>query len=154
MHHQPPLTEAEGIFVRQQRVARLGTLNTQGPPHLIPVCYAFDNQRFYIALDEKPKSVSPLKLRRVRNIQDRPDATLLIDHYEDDNWNYLGYVLVYCHAELISPEHEAHAHALQLLRLRYIQYRTMHLETQPVIMLTPTNISSWGPMLTNHLTTT
>lgn len=153
MHHQPPLTEAESTFVRQQRVARLGTLNTQGPPHLVPVCYAFDGQRFYTPLDEKPKRVSPSKLRRVRNIQARPDVTLLIDHYEDD-WSRLGYILIYCHAELISPEHEAHAHALQLLRLRYMQYRTMHLEQQPVIMLTPTDVSIWGPALTNQMSET
>ncbi|EFH86723.1 TIGR03668 family PPOX class F420-dependent oxidoreductase [Ktedonobacter racemifer] len=149
MHHQAPLTETEMTFVRHQRVARLATSDAQGTPHAIPVCYAFDGQRFYTPLDEKPKSVSPTRLQRVRNIQARPEVALLIDQYEDD-WSHLGYVQVHCHAELIDPGHEAHAHALKLLRVRYVQYRAMLLEQQPVIMLTPTRISAWGPALNNQ----
>ena len=47
---------------------------------------------FYIPLDEKPKKVDESKLRRVRNIEARHEASLLIDQYDDD-WSRLGYVL-------------------------------------------------------------
>ncbi len=50
------LTEAEIAFVHAQRVARLATADAEGHPHLVPVCYAFDGERFYTPLDEKPKA--------------------------------------------------------------------------------------------------
>lgn len=146
MSRRITLTEVETQFVQRQRVARLATADENGSPHLVPVCYAFDGARFYTPLDEKPKRVASTKLRRVHNIQARHEASLLIDQYEDD-WSHLGYVLVHGHAELISADDEAHAHALKLLRARYMQYRTMLLEEQMVIVITPDHVASWGPIL-------
>jgi PPOX class probable F420-dependent enzyme len=146
MPNRTTLNETERQFVQRMRVARLATADEHGSPHLIPVCYAFDNIRFYIALDEKPKRVTGMHLRRVRNIEARHEASLLIDQY-DDNWSKLGYVLVHGYAELIGADNEAHAHSLKLLRARYVQYRAMMLETQPVIVITPDHVVSWGPAL-------
>ncbi len=138
------LTEAETAFVQTQKVARLATADAEGHPHLVPICYAFDGTRFYTPLDEKPKRVDESKLRRVRNIVARHEAALLIDRYDDADWSHLGYVLVHGRAELIAPEDEGHAQALRLLRDRYVQYRTMALETRTVIALTPESVVSWG----------
>src|SRR5436309_9726942 len=96
------LTEAETTFVAAQRVARLATADTEGNPHVIPVCYAFDRSRFYTPLDEKPKRVAESKLRRVRNIAARPEVALVIDQYDDD-WSRLVFVLVQGQAELLQP---------------------------------------------------
>lgn len=138
------LTEAEIAFVQAQKVARLATADAEGHPHLIPVCYAFDGTRFYTPLDEKPKRVDESKLRRVRNIVARHEASLLIDRYDDADWSQLGYVLVHGSAELIAPEDEGHTLALRLLRDRYMQYRAMTLETRTVIAITPERVVSWG----------
>src|SRR5947207_15315834 len=140
------LTEAETTFVTTQRVARLATADAEGNPHVIPVCYAFDGSRFYTPLDEKPKRVAESKLRRVRNIAARPEVALVIDQYDDD-WSRLGYVLVQGRAELLAPEDAIHAHALELLRERYSQYRTMALEKNAVIVITPDHVTYWGPAL-------
>lgn len=146
MAKRATLTEYEAAFVNAQRVARLATAGADGNPHVIPVCYAFDGERFYTPLDEKPKRVAGSKLRRVRNIQARPEVALVIDRYDDD-WSRLGYVLVQGRAELLAPEDAAHAHALELLRERYSQYRTMALEKSAVIVITPDQVTSWGPAL-------
>jgi PPOX class probable F420-dependent enzyme len=146
MRKRTRLNNAETTFVHKQRVARLATADENGQPHAIPVCFAFDGTYFYTPLDEKPKSVKSSQLRRVRNIEARHEASLLIDQYSDD-WSKLGYVLVHGRAELITAEHEVHAHALKLLRMRYVQYRSMALEEQMVIMLTPDSVTSWGPAL-------
>ena len=122
------------------------TADTDGNPHVIPVCYAFDGEHFYTPLDEKPKRVAGSKLRRVRNIQARPEVALVIDRYDDD-WSRLGYVLVHGEAHLMQPEDPLHAHALVLLRERYQQYRVMALETRPVIVISPDAVTSWGPAL-------
>ena len=151
MTHRTTLTEAETAFVHAQRAARLATSDADGHPHLVPVCYAFDYTNFdytnfYIALDEKPKRVADTRLRRVRNIETRHEASLLIDQYDDD-WSQLGYVLVHGRAELIGPSDELHTRALPLLRERYVQYRSMPLENRLVIVITPDHVVSWGPAI-------
>jgi PPOX class probable F420-dependent enzyme len=147
MSARATLTEAEIAFVRAQRVARLATADGDGHPHVVPVCYAFDGARFYTPLDEKPKRVAGNELRRVRNIEARHEASLLVDQYDDD-WSRLGYVLVHGRADVLMPEDAAHTHALVLLRERYLQYQTMKLETHPVIVITPDHVVSWGPAIT------
>jgi PPOX class probable F420-dependent enzyme len=146
MTSRTTLTEAEASFVRAQRVARLATADADGHPHVVPVCYAFDGARFYTPLDEKPKRVEGNRLRRMRNIEARHEASLLVDRYDDD-WSQLGYVLVHGRADVLMPEDAGHAHALVLLRERYQQYRTMALETRPVIVITPDRVVSWGPAI-------
>jgi PPOX class probable F420-dependent enzyme len=138
------LAESEVAFVQAQRVAHLATADEEGHPYLVPVCYAFDGTRFYTPLDEKPKRVDESKLRRVRNIVARHEASLLFDRYDDVDWTRLGYVLVHGRAELIAPEDIGHAEALLLLRERYVQYRAMTLETRTVIAITPDSVVSWG----------
>ncbi len=143
MSNRTTFTAAEVAFIEKQRVARLATADGDGNPHVIPVCYAWDGARFYIALDEKPKRVVDTQLRRVRNITARPQVALVIDRYDDD-WSRLGYVLVQGSAELLPPDHALHDHAVALLRARYSQYQAMALELHPVIMITPERITSWG----------
>ncbi len=140
------LTPEEAAFARARRVGRLATSDAAGHPHVVPVCYAFDGARFYTPLDEKPKRASDHALRRVRNIEARGEATLLLDHYEED-WSRLGYLLVRGRAALLPPEDPAHAPALALLRERYPPYRAMALERRAVIALTPERVTSWGPAL-------
>jgi PPOX class probable F420-dependent enzyme len=146
MTNRTTLTETEIIFTNTQRVARLATSDLDGHPHIVPVCYAFDGTHFYIPLDEKPKKVHESRLRRVRNIEARHEASLLIDQYDDD-WSRLGYVLVHGRAGLIQSDDSLHAQALVLLRERYIQYRSMQLEKHSVIIIIPDSVTSWGPAI-------
>ncbi len=146
MTNRTTLTEAESSFSKTQRVARLATADAGGHPHIVPVCYAFDAIHFYIPLDEKPKKVDESKLRRVRNIEARHEASLLIDQYDDD-WSRLGFVLIHGHAGLLQPIDPLHTQALVLLRERYFQYRTMELENHSVIVITPDSVTSWGPAI-------
>ncbi len=146
MTNRTTLTEAESSFSKTQRVARLATADAGGHPHIVPVCYAFDAIHFYIPLDEKPKKVDESKLRRVRNIEARHEASLLIDQYDDD-WSRLGFVLIHGHAGLLQPIDPLHTQALVLLRERYFQYKTMELENHSVIVITPDSVTSWGPAI-------
>ncbi|HVB21643.1 MAG TPA: TIGR03668 family PPOX class F420-dependent oxidoreductase [Ktedonobacteraceae bacterium] len=150
MTDRTTLTQAEIAFVLAQRVAHLATASAEGSPHVIPVCYAFDGQRFYTPLDEKPKRVTGNQLRRVRNIEARHEASLVIDQYDDD-WTRLGYVLIHGRADLLAPEEPTHAQALGLLRKRYVQYLSMALERYPVIVITPDRVTSWGPAIAQYL---
>ena len=152
MAERTTLTEDETRFALAQRVAHLATSDEQGHPYVVPVCFAFDGERFYTPLDEKPKRVETNRLRRVRNIEARHEAALLFDRYDED-WSpqgRLGYLLVQGRADLLAPGDALHVEALRLLRERYAQYRTMNLEANRVIVITPTRVTSWGPAVSKE----
>jgi PPOX class probable F420-dependent enzyme len=66
-------------WVRTARVARLATTGPDGRPHLVPIVFVLDGQTLYSAVDAKPKRSR--RLRRVANARERPDVTVLVDHY-------------------------------------------------------------------------
>ncbi len=134
------LPAAVRAFVEAQPVARLATIDAGGQPHLVPICFALLDGRCYSVVDEKPKRST--RLQRLRNIEARPQATLLCDVYGDD-WDRLAWAMLRGRAEILEggPEHAA---ALDALRAKYPQYRAMALEDRPVIALTPERVSSWG----------
>jgi len=138
--------EAVQARLKEARVARLATLDAEGRPHIVPICFAYDGQAFYSALDLKPKRVPPEQLARVRHIRARPNVMLLIDHYEED-WEKLWYVMVHGTATLLSPtdakEEVSKAH--RMLEAKYPQYRGSLLpEDAPIIRIIPTRTTCWG----------
>jgi coenzyme F420-0:L-glutamate ligase / coenzyme F420-1:gamma-L-glutamate ligase len=141
----PILLPEEISFLVRQRVARLATAAASGEPHAIPVCYAFDGRRVHIALDEKPKDVPPTRLKRVRNILENPQVTLVADRYSED-WDLLAYVMVRGEAKLTEPGSPEHAAAVRLLRGKYRQYERMKIEENPVISILPERVASWGAL--------
>ena len=132
-------------FIRSHRVGRLATTGEDLQPAVIPFCYVFDGSHIYSPIDEKPKSVADASLKRVRNIEHNPRVALVIDDYSDD-WSNLTYVLITGTAEMISPDEdtEEHARAVELLREKYPQYRSMRIDQRPMIKITPSRIKRWG----------
>lgn len=138
------LDESTKAFIRDHRVARLATSDARGQPNAIPICYGFDGECLYVAIDEKPKSVPALELKRVRNIRDNPRVAVVIDDYSED-WSKLIYVLINGTAEIISSSEgaEEHRRAIGLLREKYPQYRAMKLDERPIIKITARRIKRW-----------
>lgn len=128
-------------FLRTQRVGRLATVDAKGRPAVIPFCFAYDGKTFYSSLDEKPKSVSPEKLRRTQNIRANPEVAMVLDHYDED-WTQLKFVLIRGRARILRSGKE-HGRAVRLLRKKYSQYKTMRLETRPVLKIVPWRIFEW-----------
>src|SRR3954465_2875428 len=126
------LTETQRRFLETGRVGRLATAEKSGMPHVIPVCYAVDENTLYVTIDEKPKR-RDVPLKRVRNILENPQAALVVDHYDED-WRRLGWVMLRGPTQILEsgPEHDQ---AQELLRARYLQYRAMNLAGLPVIAL-------------------
>ena len=124
------------------RTGHLATADAKGVPHVVPVCFAFDGQRIYSPLDQKPKRTSLRRLKRVRNILDNPSVALIVDHYEED-WRQLWYILICGAAEILESGPEQSA-AIALLREKYPQYRDMDIDENPVIRITPASVVSWS----------
>lgn len=130
-------------FILKQRVARMATVDFEGNPHIVPICYAFDGKSFYTAVDDKPKHVPPGRLRRLQNIASKPNVAILIDEYHED-WERLAFVLVHGRASIVEDKNER-SRAAELLRERYEQYCTVDLESpgRPIIRVDPYKVHSW-----------
>lgn len=139
------LSPEQTAFLVRQRVARLATADAGGKPHAVPVCFAYAAGTICIALDEKPKDVPPDRLKRVRNILQNPDVTLVADRYAEE-WGRLAFVMVRGKAGLLEPGAEEHAAAVRLLRGKYHQYEEMKIEENPVIAIRVESVASWGAL--------
>ena len=128
--------------LREARVARLATAGDDGPS-IVPICFVWDGERVYTAVDRKPKAVAPGELARVRRIRAHPEVALVLDEYDED-WSRLWYVLVRGRAALVSDESER-TRAIERLREKYPQYRDGYLpENAPVIRILVERIVSWS----------
>lgn len=129
-------------LIRSARIAHLATADRSGQPHAVPICFVFDDKYFYSPIDEKPKRTAPAKLKRLRNIAENPQVSLVIDHY-DENWGKLAYVLI-TGAARIMQRGQKYRRAVTLLRRKYSQYRTMAIDRRPMIVIKPQRIIVWG----------
>jgi PPOX class probable F420-dependent enzyme len=146
MEHAMPsstLSPNDLRFLLSRPVGHLATADAAGSPHVVPVVFATDGSRIYLPLDDKPKRVPDNSLRRMRNLRARPEAALLVDHYDDD-WSRLRYLLVHARAEVIATGDAGHAEGVRLLRARYAHYVTMPIETRAIIALTPFRVVAWS----------
>ena len=103
------------------RVAYLATVNAEGRPLGVVVCYVVEESVFYSVVDAKPKTTR--RLRRLKNIETNPHVSLTINHYEED-WTALRHVIVEGHAVLLRSGTERAA-AIEKLRQKYTQYARM-----------------------------
>jgi PPOX class probable F420-dependent enzyme len=99
------------------RVARLATVAPDGRPHVVPICFAVEDDTLYTAIDEKPKRTRALQ--RLRNIEANPRVEVLVDHYEED-WSRLWWVRLRGTARVVERDERA----LDLLMTKYEQYRS------------------------------
>jgi PPOX class probable F420-dependent enzyme len=129
-------------LIRSARVAHLATADSAGQPLVIPICFAFDGKDFFSPIDEKPKRISPQKLKRLRNIEENSQVSLVIDRWDED-WRKLAYILVSGKARIVLSG-QRHRKAVSLLRRKYRQYRSMAIEQRPMIVIRPLNLKVWG----------
>jgi PPOX class probable F420-dependent enzyme len=116
----------------------LATAGSDTVPHVVPVVFAVHDDVVYTAVDAKRKSTR--KLRRLANIEDNPQVSMLVDHYDDD-WSQLWWV----RADGVAAIHqsgEEMATGYALLRRKYPQYQRIALDG-PVVTVEVQKWSSW-----------
>ena len=134
-------------IVEKARVARLATVDSECKPHLIPVVFVFDNNCYFIPIDEKHKRSTPEKLRRTKNIQQNSNVVLLIDEYNED-WTKLYFIMIQGNAKIIGGkkleqnEKVLLEKAHRLLYEKYLQYEKIGVGGY-VIMIDPKKVISW-----------
>jgi len=127
-------------LLREARVGRLATADAGGRPLVVPVCFAFDGDALYSAVDDKPKRTR--RLRRLRHVQENPHGALVVDEWDED-WSRLRWVIVEGSADVLRTGADF-SRAIDLLTAKYPQYRTMDLRTDgAVLRLRAERILAW-----------
>jgi PPOX class probable F420-dependent enzyme len=122
--------------LRDARVARLGTVGSDGAVRLVPICFAVVDGWIVSAVDHKPKRTT--QLRRLDDLAATGMATVLVDHYDDD-WSQLWWVRVRGRAVV----HEAgEPAAVAALVAKYVQYQE-HRPTGAVYRIALDEVRSW-----------
>ena len=156
MAHPPVLDPAQRAFVARARRATLATTAPDGRPRLVPICHvlapdddAAGRPLLYMPLDEKPKrDADPHSLARVRDLLVLPQATILVDRWDED-WTKLGWVRLYGTGEVLEPEPrevEEHAAAVAALREKYPQYASQAIDARPIVRFAIDRVVAWGAL--------
>ena len=99
----------------------LATLHGSRGADLVPACFAIEGDRVAIPIDSvKPKGSTALG--RIRNLERDPRATLLVEHWDADDWSRLWWVRLLLVRTAEPPERVASLG--RALRGRYPQYAT------------------------------
>jgi PPOX class probable F420-dependent enzyme len=124
-------------MLRSERVARLGLLDEDDRPRVLPVTFALVEDAIYTAIDNKPKTAR--EPARVRYLRRRPEAALTVDRYDDD-WAKLAWVQVLGHVAVIDAE--AAPAAMEALAAKYGPYRADP-PPGPLLELVPERVLHW-----------
>ena len=120
-------------------MARLGLLDAEGAPRVLPVTFAVAGDALVSAVDDKPKRVPAERLARLRWLRSRPLAALTVDHYEED-WSRLAWVQAIGSVSILAAADAPEA--LAALAARYAPYRERP-PAGPVIALEPHRVLWW-----------
>ena len=87
-------------LLESERVGRLGLLDDEGAPRVLPVTFALAEGLIWSAINNKPKRAGePARLRFLRRDS---RAALTVDHYSDD-WAELAGVQVLGWVRIVDP---------------------------------------------------
>jgi PPOX class probable F420-dependent enzyme len=123
------------------RLAHLATSDAHNRPHVVPIVFALEADTVYSAVDHKPKRTT--QLRRLANIAENPAVALLVDYYDDDDWDRLWWARAEGTARLVVPGSEEHGLALSRLKSRYVAYQGQP-PTGPVVAVDVGRWSGWS----------
>ena len=119
------------------RVGRMGLLDEEGAPRVLPVTFVVAEGRIWSAIDQKPKRAGePARLRYLRR---DPRAALTVDRYSDD-WEELAWVQVLGTVRILDLAEGAAG--LGALSAKYEQYREKR-PPGPLLALRPERYLWW-----------
>lgn len=128
------LPSEAGRILHSGRRGVLTTIDPQGHPHTVPVCYVLREDEIITPIDAKPKSGRSLGRRR--NVELNPAATFMVDRW-DEEWSRLGWVMARGRARL-----EPMGDVGSMLAERYPQYADVFVGND-AIAISPKSISWW-----------
>jgi PPOX class probable F420-dependent enzyme len=127
-------------LLEEARVARLGLLDNDGNPRVLPVTFVVHAGSLWTAVDRKPKRDPGREPARVRFLREDPHSALTVDRYDGD-WSLLAWVQVLGDVAVLPVDREAAAVAA--LTAKYPQYEREP-PPGPVLRLQPRRVLCWS----------
>jgi nitroimidazol reductase NimA-like FMN-containing flavoprotein (pyridoxamine 5'-phosphate oxidase superfamily) len=125
-------------FLKSQKILRLATIGPSGNPHIVPVWYMYDNNKFYVGTNTKT--------RKAKNIKKNSKVSFCID-IGIKSPNIIGMMGI-GRARLILKTDRVELLAEKIL-LRYFKnmrnqsaQQLLH-QTDCIIEITPKKITNW-----------
>ena len=87
----------------------------------MPIAFAVAGETIYSAVDAKPKRTRAL--RRLANVRENPAVSLLVDHWDEEDWERLWWVRADGEGRVLDPGEPEAVQAIGLLRERYPRQR-------------------------------
>jgi PPOX class probable F420-dependent enzyme len=127
-------------LLAEARVGRLGLLDEDRRPRVLPVTFVVHAGSLWTAVDRKPKRDPAREPARVRFLRDNPHAALTVDRYDDD-WSRLAWVQVLGDVAVLAIDRGAAA--VGALTAKYPQY-AREPPQGPVLCLQPRRVLCWS----------
>jgi PPOX class probable F420-dependent enzyme len=139
MARRPParLTRKAAEFVQWERVCRVATCGAAGIPHVVPVCHVLRGGKVYLGSGDDA--------RKVKNIAENPNVTVVVDVYSD-TWSLLRGVMMQGRAKIIARG-PAFRRVRDLLYRKYPQYpreAALSPSDSVIVEVTPRRVFTWG----------
>jgi PPOX class probable F420-dependent enzyme len=122
------------------RVARLGLVDDERNPRVLPVTFVLHGGLLWTAVDRKPKRDPSREPARVGFLRRNPHAALTVDHYDDD-WSRLAWVQVLGDVTVLRMDDQPEA--LAALTAKYPQYRAQP-PPGPLLRMQPRRALCWS----------
>ena len=126
----------EKDFAESLRVARVATVASDGVPNNVPVCPLFDKNKIYFGTERSA--------RKVRNIDDNPNVTVVFDEYSEA-WNYIRGIMVQGKARIVNAKEFRQIR--KKIYAKYSQYEQsspLNERDSAIVEVTPERKFSWG----------
>lgn len=107
----------------------------------VPVVYVVDEDAFVGVPVDLVKPKTSTRLQRERNLEADPRATLLVEHWDRDDWSRLWWVRAELQWE-VAPSPERVASLAAMLARRYPQYRDQPFAR--VLVLRVVGLTGWS----------
>jgi PPOX class probable F420-dependent enzyme len=124
-------------LIARERVCRVATSDTDGQPHVVPVCHVLAGDKIYFG--------SGNDARKVANLRANPRIAVTIDLYSDE-WSQLRGVMVQGSATL-NERGPQFKKARERLYAKYPQYpedAALATSDSVIVEVTPTHVFTWG----------
>jgi len=131
------LMKAAAELVHRERVCRVATADSQGRPHVVPVCHVFEKGRLYFG--------SGKKAGKVRNVEANAQVAVTVDLYTDA-WSHLRGVMLQGPARIVRPGPEFRRLRKKLYE-KYPQYEreaALGDRDSVIVEVAPDHVFHWG----------
>jgi PPOX class probable F420-dependent enzyme len=100
----------------------------------VPIVFVVAGECIYSVVDAKPKRTTAL--RRLANVRANPAVSILVDHYDDEDWSALWWVRADGRGRILDLAEDEAQRASALLGERYPQQR-------PVASVLAVDVERW-----------